>query len=364
MQKPRKTSLSTLPPLTMLRGSPRPQSRPERSGGRAAAPGQRKVAKEGSWGGERGRTPACLCCPAQSDPGRPREVLGGKRGFGAAAPTHGRAPRGRSALRRLTGPLAAARVRTTLPRMPCAPPGSWELWSGAGRARAWRAGARTTYPKMQRGAAGAGGLNGGSPARGGAASAAAGAGGCGGRGRGPGREAEAGAAGAGGGAPEAMMGKEEEIARIARRLDKMVTKKSAVRGAGRQDPGTPVPPSPRRACRAPVRAAATTRGAGRDSAPGETPGTRGDPRRRPRPPPWASPALHLAPTAEAAIRSEPCPGSQPLWTQTQTARLRPRRPGIRPLPPLTPEPLGRPGWRRPSSAQSLQALRKPRPVQP
>lgn len=51
-------------------------------------------------------------------------------------------------------------------------------------------------------------------------------------------------AGAGGAAPEAMMGKEEEIARIARRLDKMVTKKSAVRGAGRQDPGTPAPPSP------------------------------------------------------------------------------------------------------------------------
>jgi len=47
------------------------------------------------------------------------------------------------------------------------------------------------------------------------------------RGRGPGPEAEAGAAGAGGPAPEAMMGKEEEIARIARRLDKMVTKKSA-----------------------------------------------------------------------------------------------------------------------------------------
>lgn len=50
------------------------------------------------------------------------------------------------------------------------------------------------------------------------------------------------------------MGKEEEIARIARRLDKMVTKKSAVRGAGRQDPGTPAPPSPRRARRAPDRA--------------------------------------------------------------------------------------------------------------
>lgn len=36
------------------------------------------------------------------------------------------------------------------------------------------------------------------------------------------------------------MGKEEEIARIARRLDKMVTRKNAVRGAGRQDPGAPL----------------------------------------------------------------------------------------------------------------------------
>ena len=62
---------------------------------------------------------------------------------------------------------------------------------------------------MQRGVAGAGGLNGGSPARGGAASTAEGAGGCGGRGRGPGREAEAGTAGTGGPAPKAMMGKEE-----------------------------------------------------------------------------------------------------------------------------------------------------------
>lgn len=38
-----------------------------------------------------------------------------------------------------------------------------------------------------------------------------------------------------------MTGKEEEIARIARRLEKMVTKKSAVRGAGL---GTPAPPRP------------------------------------------------------------------------------------------------------------------------
>lgn len=41
-------------------------------------------------------------------------------------------------------------------------------------------------------------------------------------------------------ATEVVMGKEEEIARIARRLDKMVTRKNAVRGAGRQDPGAPL----------------------------------------------------------------------------------------------------------------------------
>lgn len=45
-------------------------------------------------------------------------------------------------------------------------------------------------------------------------------------------------------ATEVVMGKEEEIARIARRLDKMVTRKSAVRGAGRQDPGAPAPRRP------------------------------------------------------------------------------------------------------------------------
>lgn len=92
-------------------------------------------------------------------------------------------------------------------------------------------------------------MNRGSAVRGGAASAAAGAGGGDDRGRGPSPAAEAGATGAGVAAPEAMMGKEEEITRIARRLDKMVTKKSAVRGAGRQDPGNPAPPRPRRARR-------------------------------------------------------------------------------------------------------------------
>lgn len=74
-----------------------------------------------------------------------------------------------------------------------------------------------------------------------------------GRGFGPRVSAAAGVAGAavragaGAGAdaaPEAMMGKEEEIARIARRLDKMVTRKSAVRGVGHQNPGTPALPTP------------------------------------------------------------------------------------------------------------------------
>lgn len=328
------------------------------------------MAKEGSRGGERGPTPACLSGLLQSDSGRPRAVSGGKCSVRRCGPYSRPGP----ALPQRPPPTnRPARVQAlgggphqnyTSQDALRALPGSWELWSGAGPAPAGWAEAGTTCPKMQRGVAGAGGLNGGSPARGGAASTAEGAGGCGCRGRGPGREAEAGTAGTGGPAPKAMMGKEEEIARIARRLDKMVTKKSAVRGAGRQDPGTPAPPSPRRACRAPVRVAVTIRRAGRGSALAETLRTRGDPRQRPRPPSWASPTLHLAPTAEAAIRPGPCPGNHPVWTQTPTVRLRPRRPGIRPLPPLTPDPLGRPGWRRPSSAPPLQASLKSGPVQP
>lgn len=208
-------------------------------------------------------------------------------------------------------------------------------------------------------------MNRGSPARCRAASAAAGAGGGDGLGRRLGREAETGAAGAGGAAPEAMMGKEEEIARIARRLDKMVTKKSAVRGAGRQDPGTPAPPSPRRACRAPVRAGETTRGAERDPARAETPGTRGDPAGGREPCPGPALPFTLAPTAEAAIRPGPCPSNHPLWTQTPAARLTSRRLEIRPLScPLTSKPLREPGQRRPSSAPPLQALRRPRLFSP
>ncbi|KAF3817514.1 hypothetical protein GH733_012805 [Mirounga leonina] len=100
---------------------------------------------------------------------------------------------------------------------------------GPGRGRCARGGRpwELHVPRCSAATAGAGGLNGGSPARGRAASAVTGAGDGDDRGGGPGPEAEAGAAGAGGLAPEAMMGKEEEIARIARRLDKMVTKKSA-----------------------------------------------------------------------------------------------------------------------------------------
>lgn len=220
-----------------------------------------------------------------------------------------------------------------------------------GRARAWLAGGGTTCPRMQRGAAGAGSLNGGSPAHGGAASAAAGAGGCGGRGWGLGRKAEAGAAGAGGAAPEAMMGKEEEIARIARRLDKMVTKKSAVRGAGRHDPRAPASPSSRRDCRAPARAAASPRGSGQDPGQAETPGTRGDPRRGPRPPtlgwPCPSPRTHGR-------------GCDPAWTLSRELPALdsdPNRQAETPQAwgPLTPDPLRRLGRRRPSSAPPLQA---------
>lgn len=149
-------------------------------------------------------------------------------------------------------------------------------------------------------------MNRGSPSRK-AASAAAGAGVGDGRGWHLGREAEAGAAGAGGAAPEAMMGKEEEITRIARRLDKMVTKKSAVRGAGRQDPGTPAPPSP-------------------PSPPSPRQGPGDYPRGRTKPRRWPSrdlcpgPALPITPAPTVRPRSGLDQVRQPpLWTLTPTA---------------------------------------------
>lgn len=116
------------------------------------------------------------------------------------------------------------------------------------------------------------------------------------------------------------MGKEEEIARIARRLDKMVTKKSAVRGAGRQDPGTPAPPSPHRACRAPVRAGEATRGAERDPRPGRDSRDAGRPRWWQRTLPRASPGLHPRTYGR---------GRDPAWTLSRqlVSGLRPRLPG-------------------------------------
>ena len=153
-----------------------------------------------------------------------------------------------------------------------------------------------------------------------------------------GPEAEAGAAGAGGPAPVSMMGKEEEIARIARRLDKMVTKKSAVRGAGRQDPGTPAPPTPAEPAEPPSGSGRPPEG--QDETPpqqrlpgrGETPVGGRDP--------CPGPALPFtpAPAAEAAVGPGPCPWSRPLWTQTPATRLRSRRPETRLLTcPLTPD---------------------------
>ncbi|KAK2110391.1 hypothetical protein P7K49_010137 [Saguinus oedipus] len=83
-----------------------------------------------------------------------------------------------------------------------------------------------------------------------------------------------------------MMGKEEEIARIARRLDKMVTKKSA-------DPGTPAPPRPR---------------AGQDPSPAETPGTQG------RPPPVAETPAPGPPCRSLPHSRTPGRGHIRAWT--------------------------------------------------
>lgn len=238
---------------------------------------------------------------------------------------------------------------------------------GPGRGRCARGGRpwELHVPRCSAATAGAGGLNGGSPARGRAASAVTGAGDGDDRGRGPGPEAEAGAAGAGGPAPEAMMGKEEEIARIARRLDKMVTKKSAVRGAGRQDPGTPAPPTPAEPAEPPSGSGRPPEG--QDETPpqqrlpgrGETPVGGRDP--------CPGPALPFtpAPAAEAAIGLGPGPGSRPLWTQTPATRPRPRRPEIRLLPcPLTPDcppppALPEPGQRKLSSVPPSRPCRSP-----
>lgn len=100
------------------------------------------------------------------------------------------------------------------------------------------------------------------------------------------------------------MGQEEEIARIARRLDKMVTKKSAVRGAGRQDPGTPAPPSPRRAAEPPSGPGRPLEGQD-ETPPGQKlPGQ------------WEIPLV-----AETPALGQPCPppphhrrGRDPAWT--------------------------------------------------
>uniref|UniRef100_A0A8I3S1W3 Opioid related nociceptin receptor 1 n=2 Tax=Canis lupus familiaris TaxID=9615 RepID=A0A8I3S1W3_CANLF len=174
--------------------------------------------------------------PSRAPRSRPTGRSGGGSGRDARWPRAPQRPppahrlaRGLVGLRvgRPRRPPAAARGGTTHPRKPreaaCLP--GLVVQRGAS-ARGCRP-RELHVPGSSAATAGAGGLNGGSPARGGAASAATGAGDDDERGRGPGPEAEAGAAGAGGPAPEAMMGKEEEIARIARRLDKMVTKKSA-----------------------------------------------------------------------------------------------------------------------------------------
>lgn len=169
---------------------------------------------------------------------------------------------------------------------------------------------------------------------------------------------------AGGAALQAMMGKEEEIARIARRLDKMVTKKSAVRGAGRQDPGTPVPPSPRRAAE-PVGPGDQPR-ARRDPGPADTPG-RGETRRGSRPLP-----SRPAPSAEATIGLDLVPAAArpglgpadrgpPPGPPCPNPCPRPAPPGLadaagQPLVsacPARPAPLSPPGAPRPARGQEF-----------
>lgn len=211
-------------------------------------------------------------------------------------------------------------------------------------------------------------MNGGSPDRGRAASSATGAGDGVGPGRGPGPEAEAGAAGAGGPAPEAMMGKEEEIARIARRLDKMVTKKSAVRGAGRQDPGTPAPPTPAEPAEPPSGSGRPPEGQDETPPPQRLPGRGETPVGGRDPCPGPALPFTPAPTAEAAVGPGPGPGSRALWTQTPATRPRARRPEIRlPPGPLSPDcPRPQPCRSRPAEAflgAALQALPSPQPVQ-
>ncbi|XP_060027649.1 transcription elongation factor A protein 2 isoform X2 [Erinaceus europaeus] len=132
-----------------------------------------------------------------------------------------------------------------------------------------------------------------------------------------------------------MMGKEEEIARIARRLDKMVTKKSAVRGAGLRDPGTPAPPSPAGRppeAAGPARPARDSRGAGRprrcrDPCPG-----------RPRCPPHP--------------RQRPGPGATALDSD----------PNRQLPPPCTPRPPPPPGFQTQEGAMDLLRELKAMPV--
>lgn len=152
------------------------------------------------------------------------------------------------------------------------------------------------------------------------------------------------------------MGKEEEIARIARRLDKMVTKKSAVRGAGRQDPGTPAPP--RRARRAPVRAGEITRGAGREPCPGQPCPSPPHPRLgRHQAWTWSgSPRSALGPQLRPGTAPAPRPNSRPRG-RPATPFLGPAPPGHSP-PPWVPHP-GRPArvrgarWAQPLRGRAL-----------
>lgn len=171
----------------------RPQSWPERAGRRpqasapghgnqgAAAPGRPKVMEEGSRRRDGTHYKEPSWARAGDPPGRSRAE--NRKGRPARStpqparlsPLHTAPQRPARAVRAAPGlvglrvlrchrPPATTRAGTTTPRKPCAPDGSWEMWSRARRGRARRGARELRVPGRSAAGAGTGGLNGGSPA--------------------------------------------------------------------------------------------------------------------------------------------------------------------------------------------------------
>lgn len=249
--------------------------------------------------------------------------------------------------------LGGGRVRATLPGCLARLPAPWELWSGAGRGSRRVGGSENYVSQDAARRRGGRGFERRSPARGEAASTAEGV-------------REAAAAGAGvragrlrlarralGPCPQTDVGQGKGGDSADRpEAGKMVTKKERGEGRGPSGPRDPRPAEPRQACRAPVQVV-TIRRAGRGSALARDSQDAGRPRQRPDPHPGPALTLHLAPTAEAAIRpgcQEPPAGLRPQLSGCKTPRA-----WDLPFPPLTPDPSGRPARRDPP---------RPRPSRP